>query len=184
MTITEAGGFLLRAATGDVLILNRSINWVLEMNIDFYVQRDGEESARETVKLHFRNYLEALTNQKSHASTRDFRSKFVDSLKAMANFLGDEEAKALTTEVRDTVMVRLNKAGQVPGAFVHALNHAVRCAYASIQDTLEVLRAYPLDAEKAPQGTLSASIQVSPEDYQRAIAVLEAAKIAVEVNVA
>jgi hypothetical protein len=145
------------------------------MNIDFYVQRDGAESAHESVRMQFRNYLEALTNPKSHASTREYRSSFVDSLQMMATFLGTDVAQELIVAGRDSLMDRAERAKQEPGVFVQALNHAVRCAV-SVPMTLEMLREYPLDKERKVE-ILVATLQVKPEDYTRARALLESADI-------
>ena len=147
------------------------------MNIEFYIQRDGEESARESVKMQFRNYLEALTNPKSHASTREYRSSFVDSLQTMATFLGTDVTQKLIVAARDAVMDRAERAKQEPGVFVQALNHAVRCA-ASVPVTLEMLREYPLDKEKKVEIPV-VTLQVKPEDYTRARALLESANITI-----
>ena len=148
------------------------------MNINFYLERDGEDGAKETVKMHFRNYLEALTNPKAHASTRDYRSKFVDSLLTMATFLGEAVSRELTVAVRDAAMDRAARANQEPGAFVQSLNHAVRCGFPT-DKTLEMLREYPLDREKETESGFAA-LRIKPADYQRAVALLEAANISVE----
>jgi hypothetical protein len=118
------------------------------MNIDFYVQRDGEASARESVRMHFRNYLEGLTNQKSHISTRDYRPKFVDSLLAMARFLGETETTALVGEVRETLWKRVGNAG-LDNAFLRPfLEYSARVQFMGVSKVLDALRAYPLDVQE------------------------------------
>lgn len=147
------------------------------MNIDFYVQRDGLDSTRETVRMQFRNYLEALTNPKSHASTREYRSVFVDSLKMMVEFIGAYESYELVKAVRDMLMERAERSKQEPSVFVQALNHAVRCAMPAMT-TIEMLREYPLDKEKEADSSF-ATLRLKPEDYTRARALLEAANITI-----
>ena len=150
------------------------------MNIEFYVQRDGEESAKQTIELHFKSYLEALTSPKSHGSTREYRSRFLDSLISMAEFLGNSTALELIAKVRNDVMDKALRSGMASHPFVTTLNHAVGCAYPSAAETLEVLRPYPLDTAKEQSTQRYATLHVSPSEYLRAVSVLESANIPFE----
>lgn len=56
--------------------------------IQFYLNRDGEVSAKETVARNFAIYYRCLRDLKHYYSNRDMRSGIVDDLLAMLRFAG------------------------------------------------------------------------------------------------
>lgn len=144
------------------------------MNIDFYVERDGDVSARDTIAAQFQNYLEGLSNPKSHASLREFRGKFVDSLQAMAAFLGENRAGELLVKVAKATAER---ASGNPTPHVQQLGNVLPPANHSVHAALEELRKHPLDEESPAQATSLSTIRVASDDFVRARTLLESAQI-------
>ncbi len=62
--------------------------------IAFYLQRDGEASAKETVARNFAIYYRCLMDLKHYYSNRDMRSGIVDDLLEMLRFVGGPLVKA------------------------------------------------------------------------------------------
>jgi len=149
------------------------------MNIAFYLHRDGEASARDSIRMQFENYLASVVNPKSHGSQREFRELFASSLRDMAVFLGDGVAKEFILKACTLAKKRATD----KMAIRHALNfEAIVASHAAAVDIIEALRTHPSDkdmVEQSDQATDLRRILVSSANLTRAIAVLEAAGIAI-----
>lgn len=58
-----------------------------QRRIEFLIQRDGEEAAREWVERTLETYRQAISSSASHASLPEYRPRFEQSIKEFKDWL-------------------------------------------------------------------------------------------------
>lgn len=151
--------------------------------IKFYIDRDGEVSARESILMQFEVTLRALLNGQSHATTREFRPLFVEDAIAMCEFLGNDVASSVLLPVLQKVNEKSHKLSKEDAArtvpFIQQLNLAVDDTVLDgsyvIDEALKRIRSHPLDGPKS-NGTQK-RISILETDLERVTQLLQAEKI-------
>jgi hypothetical protein len=123
--------------------------------IKFYVERDGEASARESILMQFEVSLRALLSAQSHATTREYRPRFLEEAILMCEFLGHDVAMQILQSVLQKVSLKVAKMDDKDAArtapFVKQLQTAVDAVAQNGQHACAALKAiqqHPLDAPK------------------------------------
>jgi hypothetical protein len=124
--------------------------------INFYMGRDGEESARKSILMQFEVSLRALLNAQSHATAREYRPRFLEDAILMCDFLGHDAAMRVMLLVVTNVSEKVEKMAEADalraGPYVKQFSAAFEAilkngAHASA--ILNDIRTHPFDATKA-----------------------------------
>jgi hypothetical protein len=150
--------------------------------IKFYLERDGEESARQSIQMQFEVATRALLNAQSHATAREYRPRFVEDARKMAEFLGHSAALKVMLSVMENVSEKIVKMAEKDALkatpyfkhFQAALN-AVLNAGADACAVFDGIRNHPLDIPKVE--IAHKQLTVSAADLDRVMQLLKAENI-------
>jgi hypothetical protein len=152
-------------------------------SIQFYLDRDGEASARETVRMQLEVAVRAILNAQSHASQRDYRPLFIADAMEYCKFIGTAVATPVLTEIATKVAEKVSKMSAQDHArhmpflrqFEEALDDAQGMGGTAMDVLSTVSATYPLDTPTVQ--SKRRALTVSDKDYEQACAILSAANI-------
>lgn len=148
--------------------------------IQFYIDRDGEDSARESIRMQLAVSIRSLINPQVHASTREYRKRFVDDAKEMARFIKNDEACNILKEVLAKAEEKLAKLGAKDAAlhapFIAQLRDAISVTPNFAHGVISKLSQHPLDDAK-PVTVAQRQFVVAEADYARVAKMLAEANI-------
>jgi hypothetical protein len=147
--------------------------------IKFYLGRDGEENARKSILMQFEVSVRALLNAQSHATSREYRTRFVDDAQKLAEFLGHSASLKVMVDSLQGVSEKIGRMAEKDAAkatpfltqFQAALD-AVLAANTDASTVFDRIRNHPLDTPKP--SVVYKQVTVSAADLDRVMQLLKA----------